>query len=182
MMTATRSAIVHRQTLAANTGTYLDTPAHRLRQGHDLSGLMLERCADLPTTVVRCRDLEGRSIETDRLGGVDIEGHAVLFDTGWDRHWGRNEYAGGLHPHLAEPTALTLLDRGVALVEIDSLNIDAADNGSRPIHTTLLTADILIVEHLTGLQALPERGARFFATPPLIDAMATFPVRAFAIV
>lgn len=38
--------------LVANTGTYLDTPAHRYRGGDDLSALPLERCALLPGTVV----------------------------------------------------------------------------------------------------------------------------------
>lgn len=43
---------IGRITMVANTGTYLDTPAHRFRDGHDLSGLPLEHCADLPTVVV----------------------------------------------------------------------------------------------------------------------------------
>jgi arylformamidase len=39
-----------------------------------------------------------------------------------------------------------------------------------------------IVEHLTGLAGLPPTGWRFFAVPPRVRGMATFPVRAFAIV
>ena len=37
--------------MVSNTGTYLDTPGHRHRGGHDLSGLPLERCALLPALV-----------------------------------------------------------------------------------------------------------------------------------
>jgi kynurenine formamidase len=33
----------------------------------------------------------------------------------------------------------------------------------------------------TGLEALPVDGFRFFAVPPRIRGMATFPVRAFAL-
>jgi len=47
---------------------------------------------------------------------------------------------------------------------------------------TMLGAGIPLVEHLTGLGALPATGWRFFAVPPRIRGMATFPVRAFAIV
>ena len=48
------------------------------------------------------------------------------------------------------------------------------------MHPALLAAGIPIVEHLTGLDALPPRGARFTATPVAVRGMGTFPVRAFA--
>ncbi len=41
--------------MAANTGTYLDTPAHRYRDGEDLAQLSLARMVDLPGLVVRVR-------------------------------------------------------------------------------------------------------------------------------
>ena len=169
-------------TMAANTGTYLDTPAHRFRDGWDLAALELGRCADLPLTVVRCRDRTEPSIGSAYAPTSDVAGHAVLFDTGWDRHWGTANYAAGGHPHLTERLALHLVESGAALVGIDSLNIDATDKGTRPVHTALLAAGIPVVEHLTNLRALPGLGGRFFATPPRVVGMATFPVRAFAIV
>jgi kynurenine formamidase len=75
-----------------------------------------------------------------------------------------------------------LRDAGAVLVGIDSHNIDATDTGERPVHSTLLGADIPIVEHLCGLGALPERGAKFFAVPVKVKGFGTFPVRAFAAV
>jgi arylformamidase len=65
-------------------------------------------------------------------------------------------------------------------VGIDSYNVDDTWGGSRPVHTTLLRAGIPIVEHLTGLAALPASGARFYAVPVKVKAFGTFPVRAFA--
>jgi kynurenine formamidase len=53
---------------------------------------------------------------------------------------------------------------------------------TRPVHSTLLGDEIPIVEHLTGLDRMPERGSRFFAVPVKIKEMSTFPVRAFGIV
>ncbi len=38
--------------LCGNTGTYVDSPRHRYRDGVDLAGLPLERLADLPTLIV----------------------------------------------------------------------------------------------------------------------------------
>ena len=46
----------------------------------------------------------------------------------------------------------------------------------------ILDAGIPLVEHLTGLDGLPPDGFRFFAVPPRIRGMATFPVRAFALI
>ena len=40
-------------------------------------------------------------------------------------------------------------------LRIDSPNIDDNTDGARPVHTALLGANIPIVEHLTGLDALP---------------------------
>jgi kynurenine formamidase len=68
----------------------------------------------------------------------------------------------------------------VALVGIDSLNIDDTDDGRRPVHSTLLAADIPIVEHLCNLGVLPASGLRFFAVPAKVVAFGTWPVRAFA--
>ena len=66
-----------------------------------------------------------------------------------------------------------LVQAGVALVGIDSYNIDSTDTGERPVHTALLGAEIPIVEHLRGLAAVPERGARFYAVPVKVKGMGT---------
>ncbi len=63
---------------------------------------------------------------------------------------------------------------------IDSLNIDDTRDGARPVHTTLLGSDILIVEHLCNLEELPRDDFRFSAVPVKVKGMGTFPVRAFA--
>jgi kynurenine formamidase len=70
----------------------------------------------------------------------------------------------------------------VALVGIDSFNIDDIDDLHRPVHTVLLGAGIPIVEHMCGLEQLPASGFRFSAVPPKIKGMGTFPVRAYATV
>ena len=70
---------------------------------------------------------------------------------------------------------------GVALVGIDSVNIDGTSTGERPIHTALLGAGIPIVEHLRGLDLLdPATPFTFTAVPAPVRGLGTFPVRAFA--
>jgi arylformamidase len=166
--------------MIANTGTYLDAPFHRYADGADLAGLELEQLAALPGIVVRQPWESGLMVDTARLEGLDIEGKAVLVHTGWDRHWGTDAYFDD-HPFLTAEAAQLLLNRGARLVGIDSHNIDDTRTKSRPVHSTLLEAGILICEHMTNLGALPDEGFTFTAAPPKIAGMGTFPVRAFAL-
>ncbi len=165
--------------MVANTGTYLDSPFHRYSSGKDLSELPLESLANLSCVVARVEPEAGRAIDALPFKAKDLRGKAVLIHTAWDRHWRTDRYFEGF-PHLTADLARWLRDAGVALVGIDSHNIDCTDTGERPVHTTLLGADIPIVEHLCGLDAVPESGCQFFAVPVKVKGFGTFPVRAFA--
>ena len=165
--------------MIANTGTYLDTPFHRFEQGFDLAGLPLEKVADLSGV---CFRTAGPELDADVLLGVDITGRAVLFATGWDRHWRTEQYGDSAHPFVSISLVEALVTGGASLVGVDSVNIDDTRGGSRPAHTGLLEAGIPVVEHLTGLDQLVDRAFRFYAVPPLIQGLASFPVRAFALV
>ena len=164
--------------MVANTGTYLDAPFHRYADGKDLSELPLEWLADLEAIVVRAREA-GRAIGPDAFAKHKVEGKAVLVHTGWSRHWRTDRYFDG-HPFLTAEAAAHLRDAGARLVGIDSLNIDDISGGERPVHSTLLKADIPIVEHMTNLDQVPDGGFRFTAAPVKVKAFGTFPVRAFA--
>jgi kynurenine formamidase len=166
--------------MVANTGTYVDSPFHRFQEGADLAGLRLSALADLQGTVVRVSP-GVTEIGAELFEGRTIRGRAVLFATGWSRRWGSSDYFQG-HPHLTDAAADSLVVRGATLVGIDSLNIDDTLTGERPVHTRLLEAGIPIVEHLCNLDQLPDDGFRFFAVPPKVKGMGTFPVRAFGIV
>ena len=177
---------VDRVTLVGNTGTYLDSPFHRFADGGDLASLPLAAFADLPVLVVDARGGD-RGVGPDVLAGA-LDGHgdavaggAVLLHTGGDRAWGGEEYARDA-PFLTGDGAGWLVDHRAALVGIDAVNIDDLDDGSRPAHTRLLEAGVLILEHLTGLATLPDRGARLHAAPPAWQGVGTWPVRAYAVV
>ena len=162
--------------MVANTGTYLDAPFHRYAEGDDIAALDLERLASLPGIVIRSSAM---AVDADAFEPRDVAGKAVLVHTGWDRHWRTDAYYEN-HPFLTEAAARLLADRGAKLIGIDSHNIDDTRGRSRPVHTILLGAGVLICEHMTNLGALPDEGFAFTAVPPKIAGMGTFPVRAFA--
>ena len=163
--------------MVANTGTYVDSPFHRYADGRDLAGLELGSLADLETVVIEAAGLQ--AVDQAALEGRVLRGRAVLVHTGWAAHWGTERYLSG-HPFLTAAAAAYLVEQGAALVGIDSLNIDDMADATRPVHSTLLGAEVPIVEHLRGLEQLPPSGARFFAVPPKVAGFGTFPVRAFA--
>ncbi len=165
--------------MVGNTGTYLDTPFHRYADGEDLSQVGLERLVELPGLVVRTGARQ--AIDADAFEGLDVAGKAVLVHTGWSRHWRTEGYYEG-HPFLTEAAARRLVAGGAWLVGIDSHNIDDTTGRTRPVHSTLLGAGVLIVEHMRGLDELPDGPFRFFAAPPKVKGFGTFPVRAFAAV
>ena len=168
--------------MVANTGTYLDSPFHRYAEGRDLAALELDELAHLDGVLVRLPAEHGRAIDADCFAGLDVRGKAVLVQTGWARHWKTDQYFEG-HSFLTEAAANTLKAGGAALVGIDSYNIDDTADGRRPVHTILLGAEILIVEHMCNLETIPDGASfKFYAVPVKVKNFGTFPVRAFALI
>lgn len=172
---------IGRIAMVANTGTYLDAPFHRHRDGADLAGLDLSRLVDLEGVVVDATGAD-RAIGPEVLAAHPVEGRAVLVRTGWDRHWATGKYGDPGHPFLTARAVEWLVAQGAAVVGIDSVNIDDMADLARPAHTGLLGAGIAIVEHLSGLERLPHTGLRFHVAPPPVVGMGSFPVRAYAVV
>lgn len=165
--------------MVANTGTYIDAPFHRYADGQDLAQLPLDSLADLAAVVVRIPAGSGRAITRAAFEAQELEGKAVLVQTGWDTHWRTERYLSG-HPFLTGDAAEYLVSQGVALVGIDSLNIDDTKDSTRPVHSTLLATGVPIVEHMCDLSRIPERDFRFFAVPAKVAGFGSWPVRAFA--
>jgi arylformamidase len=166
--------------MVANTGTYVDAPFHRFAESPDVAALSLEKLADLPGVLIDAAARSQRGVDESYLSGRFLRGRAVLVRTGWDVHWRTPRYGEG-HPYLTRGAAEHLVRERPALVGIDSLNIDDASDGSRPVHTLLLEAGIPILEHLTGLGQLPPDGFRLHAVPAPVRGIGSFPVRAYAL-
>lgn len=161
-------------------GTYMDSPYHFDPTGDTIDQLQLAQCV-LPGVVVDCTHVTARQpIEPDVLDGIDVAGRAVLFHTGWSRYWGEPAYFD--FPFLSRATARQLLERGAKLAGVDFLVIDDTRDPQRPVHVTLLHNNVLIVENLTNLAALPRAGFVFHAAPVKVAGAAAFPVRAYAVV
>jgi arylformamidase len=166
--------------LCGNTGTYVDSPRHRYRNAVDLAMLPLEWVAHVPVVKVDARAARSRAIGPERFRGIDINGKAVLVNTGWSQYWRTDRYF-DRNPFLTEDACELLVRLGAWFVGIDSLNIDDIDNFARPAHTVLLGAGIPVCEHMTKLEILEPSGGYLHAVPIAWMGGASFPVRAYVI-
>ena len=155
-----RETLLH---MYSHTGTHMDAPAHMLPDGAALDRYPGEKFvgADI---VVDCRgekDISLPLLQRYDLSGVDF----VLFCTGWDKKWGTPAYYENF-PCLTAEAAAYLAALPLKGVGEDSISLDPCDSTELPNHITLMKADFINTENLTGLDAL--LGRRFtFVTLPL---------------
>ena len=164
--------------MPGNVGTYVDSPFHRFPEREDLAQLPLDRLVGLDGVVIDATGETSRALAPELPDG-SLEGKAVLIRTGWDVRWGTDAYWEP-GPFLTEDLAGRLVEAGVGLVGVDCWNVDDTTTRRRPIHTSLLQAGIVLVEHLCNLDRLPSSRFRFSAPVLRIKRGASFPVRAFA--
>ncbi len=159
-------------------GTYMDSPYHRYPDGKDISQITLQQTILEGVVVDASKKGKNEPVMVEDIPHKRLEDMAVLFYTGWDRWWKKEEYH--QHPYLSREAAKFLLESGVKLVGIDTINIDDPQDDHRPVHTLLLKNDILIVENLCNLDKIAGKNFTFFACPLKVKGAAAFPVRAFA--
>ncbi|MHA2295788.1 MAG: cyclase family protein [Candidatus Hodarchaeales archaeon] len=166
-------------TFQTSIGTYLDSPYHRFPTKRDISQIALKEVI-LEGVVIDVRGLSSfEPIGFDNLTeDYKLKNKAVLFNFGWDKHWGTEQYYS--YPFISTELIYQLIEREVKLVGVDTINIDDSRDLSRPAHTMLLVKDILIVENLTNLESLYDKEFRFFSVPIKGKKVAAMPIRAFA--
>jgi len=158
--------------------TYIDAPYCRWPEMRDIAGLSLDDVI-LPGVVVDCRGRLDRAIVgAEVMPQQSLAGHAVLFNFGWDRHWGTERY--GAHPAIGPDAVDRLISDGAKLYAVDTGSADAPDDPKAPVHSRLLERDILISENLVGLDRLIGKRFRFFAVPIKAKGATSMTVRAFA--
>lgn len=157
-------ANVSRVTLSSHSGTHLDAPRHFYALGATVDTLDLSILLG-PARV--CAIGSTSHITADDLRGLDLQGvRRLLFKTPnavlWDRPGFQHNYVA-----LKASAAHLLVERGVDLVGIDYLSIDAFECQDFPVHRTLLGAGVLILEGL-DLRAVPPGDYELIALPLLL--------------
>ena len=174
--------------LGSHSGTHVDAPYHFVDDGARIDQLPLELFFG-PAVVVDLRGTAPRGeIGWERLAPYAPQlgpGRLVVLHTGWSAHWGTAHYAA--HPFLAADAARRLVDAGVRTVGIDAFSIDETVVDGRPVagfpaHEAVLGAGGVLVENLTGLDALDGAPDPVLSVLPLrLSGADGAPVRAVAL-
>ncbi len=140
-----------RLALSTHAGTHVDPPIHFVPGGPMADQLDLRKCLGL--TLVAA--LPGRSlIQKNDLASYDWSRfHRVLFKTK-NSCFNPNGKFQRDFTSLSEDAAEFLLEKGVQLVGIDYLSIEAENNPDFPVHHKLLENEIIILEGI-NLSAVP---------------------------
>lgn len=163
-------------------GTHMDAPFHFFGDRTTIDRVPLERTMGKALLIrLPWEQLAGNLIDVEHLLPFEKQLRAiprVVFNTLWHHRWGAENYFSE-HPLITGAAARLLVDCGVQLVGVDTPSVD------RPpfeAHLELLGNDVLIVENLTNLDAIPGDTFELIATPLAILGRDGSPVRAIAIV
>lgn len=181
-------------------GTHLDAPIHFSEGKQSASQIPLERLVapglkiSIAAQAARDRDylLTASDIEQwEARAGQIPAGAIVLIETGWGRYWGdrlmylgsdRTGDASDLHfPGIGRDAAELLVERGVALVGIDTASLDHGPSQDFIAHQVLNGADIAGLENVANLNQLPEKGFLIAALPMKIAGGSGAPCRVVAL-
>ena len=150
--------------MSAHVGTHVDAPSHVLPDGEPIGRLALDAFIG-PARVV---DLPGRGeVGPDALPRRCLGVPRVLFRTG-----GR--------AFLSPLAAVRLCERGALLVGTDAMSVDPEDAADLPVHRTLLSRAVAVLENLDLTQAAPG-DYRLVALPLFFKELDASPVRAILI-
>ena len=129
----------------SHAGTHVDAPRHFLDRAPGVDAL------DPDALLGPCRVVElpeGRRLIAEEDVPRDPSTRRLLFRTANSRRWQRGEPYFADYVALAPAAARRLVERGVRLVGIDSLSIENDTSGRYPVHRTLLTAGVVVLEGL----------------------------------
>lgn len=158
-----------------------------------------------PAVVIDVADLDGRAdngvspaVTPDHIADFETRhgrlqpGDVVLLRSGWDRHYqpgphgaayGTDVLLTATRPGWPAPTPAVielLRERGISCLGTDGLSVGPAEDGA-PTHLAGLPHGMTFIEALTGLTALPPRGAWFLFLPIRLVGGTGGPGRALAV-
>lgn len=175
--------------MGSHSGTHIDAPYHFCEDGKTVDELDLSKLVGKAYVVNMTRKGDREKITWEDLAPfqLEISRHTIVFiRTDWSKHWEEPKYLN--HPFLDKKSAEMLVELGVQVLGMDTLNPDetpAISDGPWPefwVHKTLLGAGRMIVENLRNLESLPSEGATASLLPLKLGGCDASPIRAVAFV
>lgn len=163
-------------TLYSHTGTHMDAPAHMLKGAAELDRLdaaaFVGKAAVIPCSGKITMD------EINACREIADKADFLLFATGQDALWGKEEYYNAPVPDIE--VICYAVQSGKKGVGIDCISVDPIQ-GEMPNHKALFNAGLIIVENLRNLTEIAGKLVDFAALPLKYACSDGAPVRAVAI-
>lgn len=166
-----------------HTGTHMDPPAHLYAGRTTLDQFPIEQFIG-KALVIDCRDLqEGEFITMDHLQKYgDKADHAefLLFNLGWDKRWGTDEYFGD-YPCLDNEVMDYILAGHYKGIGFDVIGLDPIADENLTRHKRLFKqCEIVNIENLKNLDLCGDDLFWFSCFPMKLENCDGSPVRAVA--
>lgn len=166
-----------------HTGTHMDPPAHLYAGRTTLDQFPIEQFIG-KALVIDCRDLqEGEFITMDHLQKYgDKAAHAefLLFNLGWDKRWGTDEYFGD-YPCLDNEVMDYILAGHYKGIGFDVIGLDPIADENLTRHKRLFKqCEIVNIENLKNLDLCGDDLFWFSCFPMKLENCDGSPVRAVA--
>ena len=152
-----------RFSFGSHTGTHIDAPSHFLDTDLSIDKIYLEKLIG-DCRVVDLTNLGSKEILAEDISGLSIKkGERILLKTGNSSLLFGKEFPKN-YVYLSLEGAQFLADKKINMVGTDFLGIEKRGNSNHPIHKTLLSAGIVLVEGL-DLRKIPEGSYKIFCLP-----------------
>ena len=168
-------------TMFTHTATHIDAPCHILKNTKSLDELSIDKFVG-KGIVINCKSVTGKNITVDFLKPYEEKiknAEFILFNTGWSLKWKTDQYFDNF-PTLTEDAASWLTNFKLKGIGLDHISLDEVSDLNLPNHKIVLKEEILIIENMTNLDALPDEFI-FQCFPLKIENADGSPVRAVAI-
>ena len=166
-----------------HTGTHMDPPAHLFAGRTTLDQFPASQFIG-KALVIDCRDLaEGSAITMEKLrktGGKADRADFLLFNLGWDKRWGTEDYFGD-YPGLDDETLEHIIRGNYKGIGFDVIGLDPIADGNLTRHKKLFQERYsLNIENRKNLELCGEELFWFSCFPLKIENADGSPIRAVA--
>ena len=163
--------------LGNHTGTHIDFPAHVIKGGKTSSDFPIESLIG-SGLIIEVPDFQKSITQKFITEQPILANDFVFFKTSNSRISKQSKFS-NKYVYIEKEAAEELLRKGVKIVGIDYISVDQYEAEDLPVHKSLLSNDILIVEGLE-LNNAPLGRCKIYIMPLNVNKMDGLPARVVA--
>jgi arylformamidase len=167
--------------MSTHVGTHIEFPYHHLKDGKSAAEYPIDRLIGEAVVLDFSRKNKDEEITVEEVlaSGVEIRrGDIVLIRTDMHKLWKTPH--GHERPVLAIDAALYLVGLGIHLIGTDATGLEVRGRDDQPVHETLFSQDVALIESMTNLDQLSRQRFTIFVLPLRVQGMDSCPVRIIA--